>query len=59
MFSSIFFLLQRPKFHLGWNIDQPVSRCLFRAAVGQIDYILEVFMNLKPPFNALLNSTQE
>jgi hypothetical protein len=51
------FLIQKGlKFQPGCNIDQPASRWLFRAAVGQMDFLLGVFMNLKSPHNALLNS---
>ncbi len=49
--------------YLFWPADkiaQPSSRYgiawLFRAAVGQTDFCQEVFLNLQPPLNALLNS---
>ncbi len=54
-----FFILKQPNFQPAGNIDQPGSRWLIRAAVGQIDFLREVFMNLKPPLNALLNSRPE
>jgi hypothetical protein len=46
---------KQPNFQPAGIIDQPGSRWLFRAAVGQVAFLLEVLMNLKPPLNALLN----
>jgi hypothetical protein len=55
-----FFIVKQPKFWPTDNIAHPSIRYgiawLFRAAVGQTEFRLEVFLNLKPPLNALLNS---
>jgi hypothetical protein len=59
IFFIHFLILKQLKFKPAGNIDQPGSRWLSRAAASQIDFLLEVFMKLKPQLNALLNSRLE
>ncbi len=53
---KVFFHKSSWNFLPAGNIDQIFFAWLIREAVGQIDFPLEVFFNLKPPLTTFLNS---